>query len=129
MGGRGSRFGKSVKGKKYGSEFSTLLHVGNIKFVRYNGNPSTAPMETQTKNRIYVTVNQENKLKSITFYADGKRYKQIDLDHFHKINGRRVKPHVHLGYFHNENGDDDVNAEESRLVDKVHRIWDNQRRK
>ena len=36
MGGRGSASGKSVKGKAYGTEYTTLYESGNIKFVRYN---------------------------------------------------------------------------------------------
>lgn len=129
MGGRGSRFGKSIKGKKYGSEFKTLIHTGNIKFVRYNGGSSTAPMETKTRGRVYATVNKENKLKSISFYQSGKRYKQVDLDHFHKIDGEWVKPHTHMGYYHDENGTRRVNRSEFKYIEKVRRIWDNQLRK
>ncbi len=33
MGGRGSSSGISVKGKKYGTEYKSLLTYGNIKFV------------------------------------------------------------------------------------------------
>ena len=46
MGGRGSASGKSVKGKAYGTEYTTLYESGNIKFVRYNDGAATTPAET-----------------------------------------------------------------------------------
>lgn len=49
MGGRGSSSGVSVKGKAYGTEYTTLHEEGNIKFVRYNDSKSSkTPMETMT---------------------------------------------------------------------------------
>ncbi|WP_225361661.1 hypothetical protein [Ligilactobacillus salivarius] len=90
MGGRGAVSGISDKGRKYGTEYHSVLVKDNIKFVKYNLSKSTTPpMETMTKGRIYVTVNTEGILKSITFHdKENKRNKQIDLDHAHKINGR-----------------------------------------
>ena len=41
MGGRGSSSGVSVKGKAYGTEYTTLHESGNIKFVRYNDSKSS----------------------------------------------------------------------------------------
>ena len=35
MGGRGARSGVSLKGHKYGTDYKTVLKVGNIKFVKY----------------------------------------------------------------------------------------------
>ena len=106
MGGRGAASGISDKGRKYGTEYHSVLVKDNIKFVKYNLSKSTTPpMETMTKGRIYVTVNTEGILKSITFHdKENKRNKQIDLDHAHKINGRWEKPNVHYGYLniHNE---------------------------
>lgn len=128
MGGRGSRFGKSVKGKKYGSEFSTLLHVGNIKFVKYNNGATTAPMETRAKNRIYVTVTKQNKVKHIDFYKNGKRYKQIDvIGKPHYIDGVAVLPHTHFGYKHDENGTYHPTKEENDLIAKVQNMWKNRK--
>ena len=42
---------------------------------------TTAPMETMTKNRVYVTIsNDTGKPKFVTYYdKDNKRYKQLDL--------------------------------------------------
>lgn len=119
MGGRGASSGLSVKGLKYGTEFKTILQVENIKFVRYNGNSSTSPMETMSKDRIYVTVNKENRLKSIVLFnkGEGKRKEQIDLDHQHKIDGEQIVPHAHIGYFHAENGTRKLNDAEIALVD------------
>lgn len=54
-----------------------------------------------TNERVYVTIGENGKLKSITYYtaytASGKRHKQIDLDHRHEIDGEKTIPHTHLG--------------------------------
>lgn len=68
MGGRGSSSGMSDKGKKYGTEYETLYQSGNIKYVKYNGKATTAPMETMTNGRIYATVDGNNVVKHITYY-------------------------------------------------------------
>ena len=60
MGGRGSASGVSDKGKRYGTEYTTILQSGNIKFVRTNSGSATPPLETMTKGRIYVTLNYDN---------------------------------------------------------------------
>ncbi len=127
MGGRGSASGISDKGKKYGTEFSTLLKISNIKFVKYNDSESAkTPMETRTKGRIYVTVNSQNELKTITYYDnDGKRNKSIDLTHEH--NGKR--PHVHKGYEHSESGTSGLSPKEREMVDFVYKAWYNKRGK
>ena len=66
MGGRGSSSGLkydkhkgySSYGKRYGSEYRTVLQVGNIKFVKSNKGNATAPMETRAgSKRVYVTLN------------------------------------------------------------------------
>lgn len=125
MGGRGAASGISDKGRKYGTEYHSVLVKDNIKFVKYNLSKSTTPpMETMTKGRIYVTVNTEGILKSITFHdKENKRNKQIDLDHAHKINGRWEKPHVHYGYFHNEHRDGLPTKADIKLIEKVKKIW------
>lgn len=129
MGGRGARLGyRYVNGGKvdYGMEYETLAEYENIKFVKYKlSNQATAPMETKTKNRIYVTVNDKNEIKYISFYdSKGKRQSQIDVSGKpHTINGRRELPHVHLGYEHNENGNRVITNSEKLLVDKVKNLW------
>lgn len=126
MGGRGASSGFSDSGNVYGTEFKTLLQSGNIKFVAVNGGAPTAPIETMTRGRVYVTVNKkENTLKSISFYdRENKRFKQIDLDHYHKIDGIPVKPHVQAGYYHD--GDASIPSEkDSKLIDKVLKLWYN----
>lgn len=67
MGGRGAASGTGKH--PYGSEYKTVLQDGNIKFVKYRlaGN-AKAPLETQTKGRIYVTVNNDNELSFISYY-------------------------------------------------------------
>ena len=68
MGGRGASSGMSATGKPYGSEYHTLHQSGNIKFVAVNEGSPTAPLETMSRGRVYVTVSEpENKLKSISF--------------------------------------------------------------
>ena len=125
MGGRGSSTGISDKNKPYGSEYKTLLTYGNIKFVvSVNGN-ATAPMETMTKRRVYVTLDYKGDLKFISYNGKGNiRCKQIDLHKFH--NG--VSPHVHHGYIHNEydseKGFSHLTPKEMAMVDRVTKIWE-----
>ena len=53
----------------YGSEYKTVLQDGNIKFVKYRlADNAKAPLETQTKGRVYVTVNNDNELSFISYY-------------------------------------------------------------
>lgn len=110
------------KGKSYGTEFSTLMRASNIKFVRYNDAKSAkTPMETMTKGRVYTTVNDANKITSITYYDEqGKRKKQIDLLHEH--NGK-IKGHVHKGYFHDEYGTSNPTPKEKKLIEFVKKTW------
>lgn len=126
-GGRGASSGISNKGKKYGTEYTTLYQHQNIKFVKYNNGNATAPMETMTKNRIYVTINNQDKIKFISFYdKNNKRYKQIDLDQSHKdIKGT----HKHLGYEHDEKGTYSLNDSEKQIVDKIKNVWYNNYKK
>lgn len=127
MGGRGASSGISKSGKKYGTEYTTLLKSGNIKFVQYNGSTSAkTPQETMTKGRVYVTVNAKNELRAITYYdKDNKRSKQIDLDKAH--NG--LLPHTHHGYEHNENdspkGASKSTSEEKKMIDRIKKLWYN----
>lgn len=127
MGGRGASSGISDRGKKYGSEYTILYESSNIKFVQYNDAKSAkTPQETMTRGRVYVTVNQENKLVSITYYDNlNKRRKQIDLEKEH----RGMKPHTHHGYNHNENdsakGASNLTTEERKMVEEVRSIWYN----
>ena len=127
MGGRGSSSGYSVNGRRYGTEFHTVYKSGNIKFVKYNDSTAAkTPMETMTMGRVYVTVTDDNQLKSITYYdKNGLRTKQIDLDKPH--NG--MQPHTHHGYNHNENdgpkGAANPTTEEKSMVDRVTKLWYN----
>lgn len=127
MGGRGASSGISDKGKKYGSEYTTLYESGNIKFVRYNDSSSAkTPQETMTRGRVYATVNDKNKVVSISYYDNpNKRRKQIDLEKVHK----GMLPHTHHGYEHNE-GDSSKGAakptnKEKRMIERVRTIWYN----
>lgn len=130
MGGRGASSGISIKKKVYGTEYRRVLKKGNIKFVKYNDASSAkTPMETMTKGRVYVTVNDDDELVAITYYDNtGKRTKQIDLNHMHN----KMQPHTHHGYFHNENdskkGAARLTDKERRMVDKVKEFWLNRKK-
>ena len=113
MGGRGASSGWSVDKRgdpknPYGSQYHSVLTVGNIKFV---------------------SKNEGDDLKSIVYFDnENKRSKQIDVDHSH--NGER--PHTHHGYNHNENdsakGAARLTPDEQAMVDKVVSIWENRKR-
>lgn len=128
MGRRGASSGVSVKGKPYGSEYHAVLKDGNVKFVKANDGSATAPLETMTRGRVYVTVNESDQLKFISYYdTSNRRVKQIDLDKPHK----GVSPHTHHGYNHSENdstkGFANLTTEEKKLLEKINRIWHNRR--
>lgn len=126
MGGRGSSSGISDKGKKYGTEYHTVYQSGNIKFIKINEGNITPPFETMTKGRVYVTVSNQDKPKSIVYFdKHSKRYKQVDIDHPHRINGKWTQPHTHKGYFHNEKGDREIMPKESKMIDRVLKTWYN----
>lgn len=126
MGGRGASSGISNAGKPYGTEYKTVLKHGNIKFVRRNEGAANAPMETMAKGRVYVTVNNQQELKSISYYDKSlKRYKQVDLDHSHYVRGVKTSPHTHKGYYHNEKGDYTLTPKERRMVDRIRSVWHN----
>ena len=129
MGGNGARLGVSVKGKPYGTEYETLHTYRNIKFVRYiDASSARVPLETMTHGRIYATVNADNKVKFITYYdKENKKHKEIDvIGQEHELpDGRKIIPHTHLGYYHDERGTRELTEREKRMVDRVTRIWYN----
>ena len=118
MGGRGAASGTGKH--PYGGEYKTILQDGNIKFVKYRlADNAKAPLETQTKGRIYVTVNNDNELSFISYYdREGKRSKTIDLLHAH--DGK--SPHSHTGYEHDGKSSDLVD-EEKKLLARVRKAW------
>lgn len=130
MGGRGASSGRSAKGEPYGSEFETLAKEGNIKFVSAVGGAQRTPMETMTRGRVYVTLNKNGNIKSITYYdTSNKRAKQIDLDKPHK----KASPHTHHGYIHNEKDSEKgyakLTPQEKKMVERVKKIWYNRHSK
>lgn len=125
MGGRGSSSGISVKGKSYGTEYKSLLTSGNIKFVVKLDGSTTAPMETMTANRVYVTLSPQGDPKFISYYdRENKRKKQIDLDKPHQ----GVSPHTHHGYEHREydspKGFSSPTPQEKKMVAHITQIWE-----
>lgn len=125
MGGRGAASGQGKH--PYGTEFKSVLEYENIKFIKQTGSSNAKdPLETQTSGRIYVTVNANNELNSINFYGeDGKREKSINLNG----HGEEKGIHVHLGYFHSENGERPPTQSEKEIVDKIKRVWYNKKGK
>lgn len=126
MGGRGASSGVSNKGHKYGTDYKTVLKDSNIKFVKKTSNNSETIMETMTKGRVYVYINNKDEITNIVYFdKNNKRNKQIDLGHQH--DGK--KPHIHHGYLHNEKdspkGYSKLTLEEKKMVDRVTKIWYN----
>lgn len=132
MGGRGASYGYSDnekgKAKKYGTEYSTLAQMGNVKFVKYNlADEAKSPMETKTKGRVYATIDKDNDVKYISFYdSNGERIKQID------VKGKSHKelgvPHVHVGYEHDEHGTRSISEEEKKTVKHILDYWEKKRK-
>ena len=119
MGGRGASSGISKFGNPYGSQYHALLTVGNIKFVSKNVRQSEPLMETMTRGRVYAHVEGDD-LKSIVYFDnDGRRSKQIDMDHAHL----GVAPHAHDGYYHSEFRKN-LKNEERAMFDWVVDSWE-----
>lgn len=128
MGGRGASSGLSDKGKKYGTEYTTIAQFGNVKVVRANDGGAKAPMETMTPGHVYATVDKFNDIKYITFHdAEGERVKQIDVKG-KKHNG--ALPHTHNGYEHDEHGTyPGLSHMDSKRVEKILKSWEIRRKK
>lgn len=126
MGGRGASSGVSDKGKRYGTEYTTVAQFGNIKVIKINSGSVTAPMETMTKGRIYAVLDNQNNIKHITFFdKEGERKKQVDLTG-HKHKG--LEQHTHIGYEHDELGTRAV-SEELKIVNYVRQNWERRRKR
>ena len=84
-------------------------------------------METMTKGRVYVTVNNKNELSNIIYFdKNNKRYKQVDFDtHSHEIDGVKMLIHTHKGYIHSEKGTFKPSQKELKMVERVKAIWYN----
>ena len=120
MGGRGASSGVSVGGKRYGTQYHTVLQDGNIKFVTKNKRTSEALMETMTPGRIYVETGGRELLRIVIFDAENKRKHVIERDK------RTGEWHVHRGYFHGEkgtSGHEPMTEADKALLDKVKRMW------
>ena len=125
MGGRGASSGFSKKGRKYGSQYHTLLQDENIKFVAKNSRDSEPLMETMTAGRIYVETGGKDLLRVIFFDENNMRNRVLERDK------RTDTWHVHHGYYHTEYGQEDHGAlteEDKKLLEKIQRLWDNHNR-
>lgn len=132
MGGRGASFGIYYLGGKwhvYGDEYRSIVEYGNIKFIQKIEGSANLPLETMTKGRVYVLINDKNEVKAIGYYDnDGKKVKQIDVQGpKHKINGKKELPHTHIGYDTHKGDSSDTripNARESKMIDRAKKLWD-----
>ena len=119
--------GRNGKIFHYGDEYETIKKIDSInaKIVKKKIDlEARLPKDSLTPNRIYaVTVGNGNnsRIKSIGFLdKNGKTYKQIDLI---GSSADGPYPHVHLGYYHNENGyRTTLSKKEKRLV-KIIENW------
>ncbi|MDR2733781.1 MAG: hypothetical protein LBC99_03940 [Spirochaetota bacterium] len=116
----------SAAKKKYGTEYRTVLEYKNIKFVvPLKEGSAPVPMETMSaaKDRVYAYVNNAGILKSIVFYdSEGKRARQIDLDHPHVGH----KPHIHVGYDNKHTKEYIPLTERDRAyIDTITKLWEN----
>lgn len=119
MGGRGASSGTSNKGNPYGSQYRTVFTVGNVKFVSKNNRNSETLMETRTRGRVYAHIEGDD-LKSIIYFDNnGKRSRQIDMDHAHL----GASPHAHDGYFHSDFRKT-LTSQERAMVDGVVGAWE-----
>ena len=148
MGGRGASSGVQYKKDgqlfKYGDEYGSLYEFENVKFVYNKVRPTaTAPIETMTPGRVYVTLAKEQdektgkyklgKPKYITFFDEKKRVLQYDIDgHLHKINKKKIRKypegslnnsHSHTGYDHNKKSLQMLNKEQRSYVAKIMMEW------
>ncbi len=147
MGGRGAASGaayqKDGRIYNYGDEYGSVHTYGNIKYVYNKQNISvTAPVETMTDGRIYVTLDRKidkktgiitlDEPKYITFFENGKkRTLQYDIDgHWHgskkelsKKVGKRQKSHRHVGYNHDKKSAKLLNDKERKIVADVMWEW------
>lgn len=133
MGGRGAASGISDKGRKYGTEYHSVLKKDNIKFVKYNFGSTTSPLETMSadKKRIYATVNNQEKVKFITGYTqNGKLAWQIDVSgKGHYKNGKKIEtPHIHIGTNHVDAKVYSLNKRQRKIMHKVLFAWYNRKR-
>lgn len=130
MGGRGASLGEYFwRGTHhvYGDEYHEIFTSGNIKFIAMNNKDAsiTAPQETMTRGRGYVTVDEKKDMPAyITYYDnDLKKYKSIDLLTPHS----GVLPYVHHGLDHRKNdqpkGYTNLTKEEKIMVERVNKLW------
>ena len=142
MGGRGASSGISETsrdgkrgGNRYGTQFEPIkdangkpLVDGNIKYIVKSAVNEETLMETMTRGRVYVLVDQGRPKSIVYFDNDNKRSKQIDLDDRHG-----PKAHAHRGYYHNEyspsNQPTGLLPKERKMVERVLGFWDNNKRK
>ncbi|MCI6173549.1 MAG: hypothetical protein MR671_04740 [Clostridiales bacterium] len=131
MGGRGARSGSYIwRGKKhtYGDEYKTIYQYRNIKYLAIKEGSATAPLETQTQGRVYVTLGSNGKPRYITYYTGaGNKKKEIDLEGpSHSVNGERIKPpHTHNGNKHSEHATHKPTKREQKMIDFVLEKWEN----
>lgn len=131
MGGRGASSGTYKVGgmsHTYGDEYQFAFQYRNIKFIKVKSGASKAPLETRTRDRIYVTLGGKNQdtPKTVTYYdKKGKKRKQIDISgNTHRVGDVVIPtPHTHLGYMH-DGKTRGLSVREQKTLDTILRVWD-----
>lgn len=128
MGGRGAGSGldpypgRGGKMFRYGEEYMTIHQDRDIKYVRPrdSGDSVRVPEETRNPDRIYATIDKQNRVKYITYYdSTGKKAVQIDLLHEHG----GLRPHAHDGVNHAEGRK--LTPKELHDVKTIVQSWEN----
>lgn len=130
VGGRGSSSGISDKHHKYGSQFHAIIDTngnplvsGNIKFVESNSRHGESLQETMTRGRVYALVGGNDLIKIVYFDNKNKHVKEINFGHVHA----GMDPHVHHGYYHNEDDGPKkatgLSPKEKKMEDRVKKVW------
>ena len=112
----------------YGDEYQFVDQYRNIKFIKVKSGSSKAPLETRTRDYIYVTLGGKNQdtPKTVTYYdKKGKKRKQINISgNAHRIGDVVIPtPHTHLDYMH-DGKTRSLSVREQKTLDTILRVWD-----
>lgn len=106
--------------RKAGTRYSNTMAANKVKHQWKRGQ----------KGVIYGVLDKDGNLAYIVFFDENNmRSRQIDVKHYHTINGVPERPHVHIGYEHNEGGDTIPSTEEQRIIKEVSELVEKVKRK
>lgn len=101
MGGRGSKLNVETylgwgHERRIG-EYEAIDVLNDTKYlVQKNGGPVSAPLFSNTQNRIYVTLNAQGKISAITKY--GSDHRELFTIHESHATEKKKGVHAHVGY-------------------------------